>query len=389
MSSLGSSGLAYRPEIDGLRALAVVSVIFYHMSFFLKGGYYGVDIFFVISGYLISLIVLRELKEDGTFSLSKFYERRARRILPVISLIVFLSIFFAWFTMGGAQLEAYGLSLLAISTFLSNFVFWQNSGYFAPSNDFLPMLHTWSLAIEEQFYVIFPFFLIICWKYTRKYLLSILTFAFIGSLVFADWFSRDYIAPEAAFYLLPGRGWELLSGAVVAKIEMEVGRPHNKIFDAVMPTIGIFLIAYTFIFYNKDIQHPSFFTLIPILGTIILIWFCKPGELITDILSSKILVGIGLISYSLYLWHVPILVFSRFANLGKLPTHLNYWFIPLIFTLSLISWKFIEVPFRNSEIISKRKFILSMFTIWLLIITTGLCFRLFDGLPKRDGFPES
>jgi peptidoglycan/LPS O-acetylase OafA/YrhL len=235
--------LTYRPEIDGLRAFAVISVIFYHLDALLKGGYLGVDVFFVISGYLISLIILKELKEENSFSYIRFYERRARRILPMLTLISFLTIPASWFLMDGPQLKAIGLTLLTISSFVSNIMFWQNSGYFAAPVDLLPMLHTWSLAIEEQFYIVFPIFLIIFWKYAKKYLLSIIALMLLGSLLLAHWSSQNYRAPAAAFYLLPTRGWELLAGAVLAKVEIETGRPSHKILDAVMPAIGIFLIV--------------------------------------------------------------------------------------------------------------------------------------------------
>lgn len=381
--------LKYRPEIDGLRAIAVLGVIFYHVGVLFKGGFLGVDVFFVISGYLISLIILKELHANNTFSFLAFYERRARRIGPALSLIILISIFIAWFVMDGDQLEAYGLTLLAISGFASNIIFWQNSGYFAAPADMLPMLHTWSLAIEEQFYMVFPIFLIISWKYTHKYLLLIFTCLFLGSLTLAHWSSKNHVAPDAAFYLLHARCWELLAGAIIAKIELDIGRPTNKTLDHIMPAVGICLIAYSMLFYDKNTQHPSFFTLIPVAGSVIIIWFCKPGELVFDVLSSRVFVYTGLISYSLYLWHFPILVFSRLLNVGKLPANTNLWFFPLIFILSIATYKYVEIPFRNNEKFSKNKFVIYMTTAWSFIIIVGIVFVFNNGFPKRMMFPSS
>ena len=228
----------------------------------------------------------------------------------------------------------------------------------------------------------------ICWKYTRQYLISIITFSLLGSLLIADWSSQDYVAPDAAFYLLHTRGWELLAGAIIAKFELDVGRHPNKILDAVMPTTGIFLIAYAIVFYDSEIQHPSFFTVIPIFGSVIIIWFCKPGELVSNILASRVFVGVGLISYSLYLWHFPFLVFLRLFNIGELPAHTNYWLLPILFILSILSWKYVEAPFRDKNRVSSRNLIKIMLGVWSLIIVTGTIFYLYDGFPKRMDFPK-
>lgn len=381
--------IRYRPEIDGLRAVAVLSVILYHAGYPLKGGYLGVDVFFVISGYLITKIILAELEEHNTFSFIFFYERRARRILPALGFAVFLSIPAAWFSMDSHQLEAFGVMLLAVFGFVSNFVLSNNIGYFKSSSDIMPMLHTWSIAIEEQFYIIFPVLLLTIWRVAKRYLASVLTIFMIGSLLYANWSSQLYVSPDAAFFLLPARGWELITGAVLAAIVAHGKWKNDCTFCVLMPSIGISMIGYAEIFFDGRIQHPSFITTVPVFGTAILILYCKPGELISDLLASKILVGIGRISYSMYLIHFPILAFSKLSNLGKLPDWMNFLFLPIVLVSSFISWKWIESPFRDRKKIGRRQLVITMSVLWSLIVATGCLFQYFSGFPERLDFPVS
>ncbi|MBF0358058.1 MAG: acyltransferase [Magnetococcales bacterium] len=419
----------YRPEIDGIRAIAVLSVILFHTGKLLPGGYLGVDIFFVISGYLISSIIILELHDTGNLSLSYFYQRRCRRILPVLSLVVLLSMGVAWFLMDHSQLKAFGLTVLSVSGFVSNFVYWQNSGYFSPSFELLPLMHTWSLAIEEQFYLLFPVLLVFLWRLGQRRFLHFFLFAAFVSLLFAEWSGRPYRAPDAAFFLAPARFWELLAGSILAALEVERGCNHpgtinlnstvvrasllqpldlpgkpekptcsaiNTLSPAefrvgkVMPFFGIFMIAFSLIFFGeKEIQHPSFYTLIPVLGVMIIIWFAKPGDPVSNLLASPALVFVGLLSYSLYLWHVPLLAFIRLSNLGELPEGVYYWFFPLLLLLSLISWRFIESPCRNQQRVPTRLFIFSMSGVWTLIILFAFAFWFNDGFIERQGYPDS
>ena len=226
--------ITYRPEIDGLRTIAVVSVIFYHaqISIFshelFKGGFIGVDIFFVISGYLITYIILKELVTTGSFSFKHFYQRRIRRILPALLFVMLISLPFAWMYLLPNTFIDYSKSILYSLGFSSNFYFWfTGQKYGAESGLLKPFLHTWSLSVEEQFYVLFPIVLIITFKYFRKYLINILIFGFILSLGMADWGSRNY--PSFNFYILPTRGWELLAGSILAYFEITLGhRSKNK-----------------------------------------------------------------------------------------------------------------------------------------------------------------
>src|SRR6056300_379890 len=309
--------LTYRPEIDGLRAIAVGAVIFYHAQITIfghqpfKGGFIGVDIFFVISGYLITSIILKELVTTGSFSFKHFYERRIRRILPALLFVMLVSLPFAWMCLLPISFVDFSKSILYSLGFSSNFYFhYSGQQYGAESGLLKPFLHTWSLSVEEQFYILFPLILLITFKYFRKYLVHILIGGFVVSLGLAEWTSRNY--PSVSFYFLHTRMWELLAGSILAYFEIINGkRGENKTLNLILPTIGLLLIGHSILFFNDRMFHPSFYTLSPIIGVCLIIWFSNKDELITKIFSTKLFVGIGLISYSLYLWHYPIFAFSR------------------------------------------------------------------------------
>ena len=204
----------YRREIDGLRALAVVPVILFHAGFrAFSGGYVGVDVFFVISGYLITSLIIAE-KALGTFSLARFYERRARRILPALFVVMAVCIPVAWLCLLPSDMEAFSKSLVAVSVFASNVLFYRESGYFAADAELKPLLHTWSLAVEEQYYVLYPLFLLAAWRFGRKWVVASIAIVALFSLALAQW--GAFNSPAATFFLLPTRGWELLAGALIA-----------------------------------------------------------------------------------------------------------------------------------------------------------------------------
>ena len=361
--------LTYRPEIDGLRAIAVVSVILYHTQITIlgqqpfKGGFIGVDIFFVISGYLITSIILNELIRTGSFSFKHFYERRVRRILPALILVMLVSLPFSWMYIMPDSFIEFSKSILYSLGFSSNFYFhYSGLGYGAESGLLKPFLHTWSLSVEEQFYILFPIILLVTFKYLRKYLIQILIFGFVMSLGLADWSSKNY--PSASFYFLHTRMWELLAGSILAYFEIKQGyRSKNKILNSILPIIGLFLIIFTIVFFKLYFPHPSLHTLPAILGVCLIIWFSNSNEIITRILSTKLFVGIGLISYSLYLWHYPIFAFARLNDLFQN----NILFcILLTFILSTISYYFIEKPARNKN--NKLKIILTLIAIFLFVL---------------------
>jgi peptidoglycan/LPS O-acetylase OafA/YrhL len=383
--------LNYRQEIDGLRAIAVVSVILYHakISIFdhklFEGGFIGVDIFFVISGYLITSIILKELITTGSFSFKYFYERRIRRILPVLLFVILASLPFAWLYMLPNSFVDFSKSVLYSLGFSSNFYFhYSGQVYGALSGLLKPFLHTWSLSVEEQFYILFPLVLLIIFKYFRKYLIHILFLGFIISLGLAEWGSKNY--PSFNFYVLPTRVWELLAGSILSYFEIIKGyKSNNRLFNTVLPALGLILIGHSILFFNDEIFHPSFYTLSPIIGVCLIIWFSNKNEIITKILSTKLFVGIGLISYSLYLWHYPIFAFARTAYIFD-ENEINKIFFGIItIILSIGSYYLIEKPFRNKKYNFKKLLIIILSSIVFLF-----CVNLYvineNGIKQR--FPK-
>ncbi len=347
--------LTYRPEIDGLRSIAVGAVILYHAKITIlghqpfKGGFIGVDIFFVISGYLITSIILKELVTTGTFSFKHFYERRIRRILPALLFVMLMSLPFAWMYLIPTDFVDFSKSILYSLGFISNFYFYFSGQIYGAESGLLkPFLHTWSLSVEEQFYILFPIVFLVTFKYFRKYLIHILILGFIISLGLADWGSRSHASIN--FYVLPTRGWELLAGSILAYFEITSGkRSENKTLNLILPTIGLLLIGHSILFFNDKMFHPSFYTVSPIIGVCLIIWFSNKKEITTKILSTKLFVGIGLISYSLYLWHYPIFAFARINELfdDKIIQKTLFGLITVI--LSIISYKFVEKPVRKKK----------------------------------------
>ncbi len=383
----------YRPEIDGLRAIAVIAVIIYHaqITIFdyqpLKGGFIGVDIFFVISGYLITSIILKELISTGSFSFKNFFERRIRRILPALLIVMLVSLPFAWIYLLPNSFVNFSKSILYSLGFNSNFYFWYSGRqYGAESSLLIPFLHTWSLSVEEQYYILFPISLLITFKYFKKYLIYILVFGLILSLGLADWGSVN--AASFTFFILPTRGWELLAGSILAYFEITYGhRSKNQTLNLILPTVGFLLIIYSIIYFNDKMFHPSFYTLPPIIGVCLIIWFSSKDEIITKILSTKLFVGIGLISYSLYLWHYPIFAFSRMNDFfyGSIYNKLLVGLI--VITLSIGSYYFIEKPARNRKY-NFKIIIRFLLTIFLIIFIFNLRGIFNNGYEKSRDFPE-
>jgi peptidoglycan/LPS O-acetylase OafA/YrhL len=358
----------YRPEIDGLRALAVLAVMIFHANdHWLNGGYLGVDVFFVISGYLITTIIISEI-EQNKFSLINFYERRARRILPALYLVVIVSMPFAWLWLSPAYFKDFTNSIAAIGTFTSNFSFWFEEKYFGSTADLLPLLHSWSLAVEEQYYIIFPIFLMIFWSHGLKKILLIMSLVFIISLGVAHWASVFASHPRVisgSFYLLPTRGWELIVGSFVAFCIKYNQFPKSLGINRIVSLLGISMVLISFIIFDENISHPSIYTLLPTLGTGLIILSTTENTLAFRILTLPFLVKLGLISYSAYLWHYPMLVFSRHRLLDNVSDILSLLLLFLSIILAYISWKWVESPFRDKAKTS-RKTIFSIFIFGLL-----------------------
>jgi peptidoglycan/LPS O-acetylase OafA/YrhL len=384
--------IKYRPEIDGMRAVAVLAVVIYHAQFFvadrlvLKGGYLGVDIFFVISGYLICSIIIRGLR-DNTFSLADFYERRARRILPVLFTVIAVSTPYAWTFLLSDSFKAYAGSVLSSLIFGSNIWFWMADPYFAEASLQQPFLHTWSLAVEEQFYIIFPVLILALWAFSsRKHLTSLFIIALLLSLQLADTSSTR--SAQTAFYMLPTRGWELLAGCLLAKLEVDYGRISHPILDIAMPPIGLFLITYSLLLFDSSMPHPSYFTVVPVLGSMLLIWFARPGELVSSVLASRPFVGIGLISYGFYLWHFPVFAFARIQQIA-LNNIDKVGLAALAAALATLTFFVIERPARNRSRIRRKVFVPITLLAFCLLAAVQTHIYLNNGLPERGGSTEA
>ena len=355
--------LKYRAEIDGLRAIAVIPVILFHAGFELfSGGYVGVDVFFVISGYLITTILIKDL-ENNSFSLVNFYERRARRILPALYFMIITSVIIGWFILTPYFYRDLFQTITATSFFMSNYLIYLKSGYFAAIADLKPFLHTWSLAVEEQYYVLFPILLFLFWRFGRIATVLLLITLLIFSFLYCLW-ALDH-RPNANFLLLPSRAWELLAGCLVAFFIQKKGLLSNNFFA----TLGLVAIIVSVFMFDSSTPFPSYYTLVPVFGAIAIITFANGKTLVAQILRARIIVGLGLISYSLYLWHQPVFSFLKHLLFAK-PTYFqSFVALVFIFLISLFSWQYVESPFRNKKKFSKK--IIIIFSI-VVIVTTAL-----------------
>ncbi|HSI24908.1 MAG TPA: acyltransferase family protein [Methylotenera sp.] len=386
--------MKYRREIDGLRAIAVLPVLLFHAGFqSFSGGYIGVDIFFVISGYLITSIIINDL-HAGTFSLLKFYERRARRILPALFLVMLVSLPFAWWWMSPTGLYDFSKSLIAVSLFLSNILFWKEAGYFATANELKPLLHTWSLAVEEQYYVLFPLFLMLAWRFIgKRWIVGMLFVGALASLAASEWALTRF--SSASFYLLPTRGWELLIGALAAFFLFSKADTVNKpsqlpfIVSQAASLLGLLLITYAVFVYDKFTLFPGLNALVPTIGTVMIILFANPLTYVGKILGSKLLVGIGLISYSAYLWHQPLFSFARYGSIEEPSKILFLLLIVISLLLAFLSWKFVETPFRNKNIVRRNQIFWFGLIGSLFFISVGLVGVANKGFEIRYNMPAS
>ena len=380
----------YRREIDGLRAVAVLPVILFHAgSSWFAGGYVGVDVFFVISGYLITSLLIGEMQQ-GTFSLLRFYERRARRILPALLLVSIACVPLAWLLLSPGPMKAFCKSLVAVATFSSNILFWRQSGYFDTANELKPLLHTWSLGVEEQYYLLVPLFIMLVWRFGRRRLTALLVLLGCLSLALSQWGTLH--TPTAAFYLLPTRAWELFLGGLLALHRSDAERLADRSSHPGQPLrrwadlLGILMIGWAVLVFDRHTPFPGVNALVPTAGTALVILFAAPSTVTGRVLGHPILVGIGLISYSLYLWHLPLLAFARLSG-GFAPGPAQVLLIgTLSFGLAYLSWRYIERPCRDPRRVSAR----AIFTLGAvgtaLVGSLGLTGVLAAGFPDR--FPE-
>ena len=364
--------MIYRAEIDGLRAIAVLSVIVYHAKFlafgqiWFQGGYIGVDVFLVISGYLITKIILAEFFEEKTFSFKNFYERRARRILPILLVVMLVSFPFAWLYLIPSEFIEYSKSIIATLFFSSNFFFYfSTTEYGADSALLKPFLHTWSLGVEEQFYIIFPLLVLLAYKFFRKYLLGFLVVLLFLSLQFSE--SMGVRNADFNFYSPVSRFWELLVGSLLGYAELKYGKLYNGFSSALLPALGIVMVVYSSVYFGSNTRHPGYQTLMPVVGTALIIAFSSQRDWMGRVLGSKLLVGVGTISYSAYLWHFPIFAFSRIRDSAPDNSDKAVW-IAVTLVISIGSYYLIEKPFRNKLLVPAKLGVIILLSASFLLL---------------------
>ncbi len=342
--------MKYRPEIDGLRTIAVLPVILFHAEIApFHGGYVGVDVFFVISGYLITSLLLGDIAA-GQFSIVNFYERRIRRILPALFTVMLATLPFAYIFLLPTEFEAYGKSLIAVPTFVSNVLFWSERGYFGAAADLKPLVHTWSLAVEEQFYIFFPPLLAFLAHRARWLKAGAFGGVFLLSLIASWYLTRLHF--ETGFYLPVSRIWELLTGAACA-VWLRRHAPLSGIGGAALAALGLALILWSVFAFDSRTIFPGVMAAVPVVGTALVILAGLPGNPVAGVLASRPFVFIGLLSYSLYLWHQPIFAFLRHAGHGQEWALLAS--LPLVFLASWLSYRFIETPVRRNRALTRQQ----------------------------------
>lgn len=388
----------YRRDVDGLRGLSILCVVLFHATGSLEGGFVGVDVFFVISGYLITGILLRELRQ-GQVSLAAFWERRIRRIFPASLVMSAVTLLLGALIMLPEDLRGLGRSLAAHALTLSNFYFWQDSGYFDGASEEKPLLHTWSLSVEEQFYIIYPMLFVVLGRVLSRrrqavdparILLPVFSGAAVLGLLLAAWMVRA--DAEMAFYLLPARFWELLLGGILACLP--VGwRTVPAFWSRLGAVAGLAMILGSAIQLRETMPFPGWLALPPCLGAALMIWSLAPGQegtrnfWLRRVMESRLLVGLGLVSYSLYLWHWPLLAFWDYVNAGfsdRVDDVMRLVMVLLALAVSYASWRWVETPFRRSVPGSSRR---RVFTAALAgvsaLLLVGAWMHGNGGLPSR------
>jgi peptidoglycan/LPS O-acetylase OafA/YrhL len=340
--------IQYRKDIDGLRALAVLPVVLFHAGFGVPGGFVGVDVFFVISGYLITSLISEEM-QTGKFSIAAFYERRIRRIFPALFAMMTVSAILAWFFFMPPDFALFGKSVLSAALFVSNILFRREAGYFDTSELMKPLLHTWSLAVEEQFYIFFPLILFV-FRSRQSFQFAVIVLLAAISLGLSEWWVIK--EPTEAFYLLPSRFWELGLGGLLSYLPRY--RPQRTAIATAITASGVLLIGIAIFAIHSTSPFPGLLALVPCGGAALVIFGGSVANPASRLLGSPPLAFIGLISYSLYLWHWPLIVFSQYELGHALSPAQAICIVTLSIVVSVASWKFIETPFRRRAVLSRR-----------------------------------
>ena len=366
----------YQPEIDGLRAIAVTAVILFHGHILpIPGGFAGVDVFFVLSGFLITSILAEEL-DAGTFSLWQFYERRVRRIFPALFFVLGVTTVLAWALLIPPQLEAYSKSLAAVVLFVSNFLFAAKTGYFSPALEEAPLLHTWSLAVEEQFYLLFPLALAALHRRARRWLPLALGLMAALSLALAIWGSKA--EPQINFFFPLSRAWELLAGSTAAIWVRKRSVAPNEAWAG----LGLLAILASLVLHSDATPYPGLATLLPVMGTVAVVLWAGQTTLVGRVLSTRAFVGVGLVSYSAYLWHQPIFALIRVTSLNAPGWAVMAGGAVLAYGLAALTWAYVEQPFRRKD----RRWVPTRRALFVLAAVASVVALAIAGLGKMtDG----
>ncbi|MGY2363456.1 acyltransferase family protein [Pseudomonas azotoformans] len=380
---------AYRPDIDGLRALAVLSVVFYHaFPEVLTGGFTGVDVFFVISGYLISIIIFKNLDADK-FSLLDFYARRVRRIFPALLIMIAATFLFGWFFLLSEDLKLLGKHAVSGFAFVQNIALYRESGYFDVSSEMKPLLHLWSLGVEEQFYLIFPIAMLFLWRRKRFVLSSIV------GLIVVSFFSSLYavkINPAAAFYMPNFRAWEILAGSLLGYFSVfrsefvqrkngwlkKVQDPSARMSE-VCAWVGLGILICSIVFINKSYTFPGKIAALPVAGALLLIYFGPGTWLVRYVLSNRAMVAIGLISYPLYLWHWPVLSMLKIYNGEPLSAKARFMAVVVSVILAWATYYYVEKRFRSG--LTNYRSVIAVGLVAMVMVSLSLF------VYSRQGFP--
>ena len=371
--------IRYRPEIDGLRAIAVTSVLLFHAGLGVtSGGFVGVDIFFVISGYLITSIIMKELSTSSSFSYLRFYERRARRLIPPFIPVLAFSLIGAFLLMPEDQLKGFIKNAYAAIAFLSNWHLLSTVSYFGGPGEYTPLLHTWSLSVEEQFYFIFPTLLILLYKKNKSILTWVCVTLAAASLGYAVFLTETH-SLETAFYSSISRFWELMIGAILATGKLS--EPKTQSIADIMELLGLSAIIYAIFTYSSLTLFPGISALLPTVGTALIIAAGGKGRVVSALLKNKGMVGLGLISYALYLWHWPVLVFIRTLTPTP-PSWLVACGLGFSVICAILSYRYLETPIRNKKAFGSSK------RVYTAIAVSIICFAIFSTIAKSSKIDE-
>jgi len=366
------NNIIFRDDILGLRAFAIVPIIFFHFDYaFFKGGFIGVDIFFVISGYLITSIIYTNI---NNFNFIVFIERRARRIVPLLLVVIIFTIPISYFFMLPKNLFDFGQSVFFSPIFLSNFLFWFEEGYWELTSQMKPLLHTWSLSVEWQFYILFPFIFLL--KKKEYIILSFFIFWVISLLVAVNQenelltITTDKILSIGNFYLPFSRFWEFLTGGLIFFFEKDIKFKKN-IYNNTLCLLGVLLVLWSIYYLDESLIYPNLFSLMPVIGISLIIIYIQKSSLIYNLITTKIIKHIGEISYSLYLWHFPLIVFEKYlTNLN--PNIFNdITTLLIVYLLSLISFRYVEKPFFKDKILTSKSFFILFGSLLTIICLVG------------------